>query len=198
MWIAGVLFLLFWTGGAEVPQATKSTAFLEALCSEGPQPDQKEKMTLYDALLGDWEMDVIDYATDGTRKESKGEWHFSWVLDGRAIQDVFIVPSRAEHRTGSTRYGTSLRVYDSAAGVWHVTWINPVNGAHDMLIGRKHGEEILQEGKAPDGTLIRWIFSDITANSFRWRGETSTDKGKTWRLGAEFFGRRIEAATAAK
>lgn len=30
-----------------------------------------------------------------------------------------------------------------SAGIWHVTWINPVSGAHNVLIGKKHGEGIL-------------------------------------------------------
>jgi len=202
MWITGILFLFFWLGGAQVPQSAKSATFLDVLCSEGPPADQKERMTLYNSLLGDWDVEVFDYASDGTRQRSNGEWHFSWVLDGRAIQDVFIVPSRAERESGSpvkpTRYGTSLRVYDPAVGVWHVTWINPVSGAHNMLIGKKHEEEILQEGENPDGSLIRWTFSDITSNSFHWRGEVSIDNGKTWSLAAEFFGRRIGAKPAPK
>ena len=202
MWIAGILVLVSWLGGPQVEKLTRSATFLDALCSDGPAVDQRERMTLYNSLLGDWDIEVFDYAPDGTRQRSNGEWHFSWVLDGRAIQDVFIVPSRAEREAGSpvktTRYGTSLRVYDPAVGVWHVTWTNPVSGAHNMLVGRKHGEEILQEGKNPDGSLIRWTFSDVTPNSFHWRGEVSTDKGKTWRLAAEFLGRRSVAASTGK
>ncbi len=202
MWTAGILFLISWLGGVRVPLSTKPTPFVDALCSGGPAADQKDKMTLSNSLLGDWDVEVFDYAPDGTRQRSNGEWHFSWVLDGRAIQDVFIVPSRAERQAGSsvktTRFGTSLRVYDPAAGVWHVTWINPVSGAHNMLVGRKDGDEILQEGQNPDGSAIRWIFSDVTPNSFHWRGEVSSDSGKTWHLGAEFFGRRIVASSAGK
>jgi hypothetical protein len=117
------------------------------------------------------------------------------VLEGRAIQDVWIVPPRSSRRSKrsiqNNRYGTSLRVYDPAAGVWHVTWINPVSGAFNTLVGRRQGNEIVQEGKNPDGSLIRWTFSDITPRSFYWRGEASSDEGKTWRLEAEFFGHRV-------
>jgi hypothetical protein len=202
MWIMGILSFLFWLRGAQMPQSASTITFSDVLCSEGPASDQRDKMTLYNPLLGDWEVDVIDYAPDGTRQKSKGEWHFSWVLEGRAIQDVFVVPSRANRVLArpvkSTRYGTSLRVYDPAASIWNVTWINPVNGSHNMLIGRSNGDEILQEGKDPNGSLIRWIFSGITPNSFHWRGEVSTDDGKTWSLVSEFFGRRIAAVNPGK
>jgi hypothetical protein len=59
------------------------------------------------------------------------------------------------------------------------------------MIGRKQGDDIVQLGNRPDGKLIRWSFSEIIPNSFRWQGETSDDQGATWRLNAEFFARRV-------
>jgi hypothetical protein len=196
-----VLFFLL-LGGVTMAQSTRPETFVDALLAAGPAADQKDRMGLYNDLLGAWDVDVIDYAADGTQTKSKGEWHFSWVLEGRAIQDVFIVPSRSIRQAAKsakiTRYGTSVRAYDPGAGVWHVTWINPVTGAHNMLVGEKRGNEIYQEGKNPDGSLIRWIFSDVTSNSFHWRGETSADGGKTWSLAAEFFGHRMTNAGRSK
>jgi hypothetical protein len=202
MRISGLLSIFLLLGSVAVAQSTKAETFVDALVAVGPPADQKEKMGLYNDLLGAWDVDVIDYAPDGTSQKSKGEWLFSWVLEGRAIQDVYIVPSRAIRQADKsakvTRYGTSIRAYDRAAAVWHVTWINPVTGAHNMLVGEKRGDKIYQEGKNPDGSLIRWIFSDITANSFHWRGETSTDGGKTWSLAAEFFGHRKKSISRSK
>ncbi len=165
---------------------------LNALTARGPDPAHAAEMTLYDALIGDWDVDVIDYDDDGTRVTNKGEWHFAWVLEGRAIQDVWIVPPRSARcgETKNNRYGTSIRVYDAATKSWNVTWINPVSGAFNRLDGRLDGKNIVQEGFTADGSIMRWTFSDITATSFHWRGELSSDGGKTWRLAAEFFGRR--------
>ena len=64
-------------------------------------------------------------------------------------------------------------------------------GTHDELVGRRVGTEVVQEGTRADGTLIRWVFSDIKPDACIWRGEASTDAGKTWRLEAEFRLRRI-------
>ncbi len=171
--------------------------FLDALWAPGALASQAQRMSLYDPLLGSWAADVIDHDASGPPRTSTGEWHFGWVLEGRAIQDVWISPPRASRRPGmpalGNRYGTSLRVYDPAADVWHVTWINPVTGVRNTLLGRRHGDEIVQEGTDTDGSLMRWTFSDVTPGSFRWRGESSSDGGRTWRLDAEFFGRRVHA-----
>ena len=37
---------------------------------------------------------------------------------------------------------------------------------------------------------VRWIFSDITADSFRWRALGSPDGGKTWVVAQEMDARR--------
>lgn len=39
--------------------------------------------------------EVFDYDVDGSVRTGTGEWSFSWVLEGRAVQDVWISPQRA-------------------------------------------------------------------------------------------------------
>ena len=157
-------------------------------------------MTLYSSLLGSWDLDVIDHNPDGSRQLGKGEVHFAWVLEGRAIQDVWIVPPRGAERPGvpgpRNRYGTTLRIYDPRADVWHVNWFNAVTGRTNTLIGRRRGDQILQEGTDADGSLIRWTFSAITAESFHWRGEVSSDRGMTWCTATEFLARRMGTSPA--
>lgn len=172
--------------------------FLEALGAKGPVAKQAERMGLYAPLLGTWAVDVIDHETDGSSRASTGEWHFGWVLEGRAIQDVWIAPPRNARLPGiptqGNRYGTTLRFYDPEADAWHVSWFNPVTGVTNTLVGRARGDEIVQEGTDADGSLIRWTFSDLTPESFTWRGEVSSDGGATWRLAAEFLARRVHPA----
>jgi len=167
--------------------------FFDLLRAEGADPAHADQMTLYDRLLGDWSLEAVDYDLPGGERRSRGEVHFAWVLEGRAIQDVWIVPARAARtrdlpRAGN-RYGTTLRVFDPTADAWRITWINPVSGATNHLVGRSVGEDIVQEGRNDDGALIRWTFSEITPRSFHWKGESSRD-GKSWRLETEFFGKR--------
>jgi hypothetical protein len=173
-----------------------ASPFLEALCADGPAADRAGKMDLYGWLVGSWDLDVTQYREDGVERQRKGEWHFGWALEGRAIQDVWIVPPRGELRHGDAAanvnaYGTTLRVYDVRIDAWQVQWTDPVTQNFLHMIGHKNGDDIVQLGTRPDGNLIRWSFSEITPNSFRWRGEISADKGVTWHLQVVFTARRV-------
>ena len=171
-------------------------AFLDALHATGPAADRAGKMDLYAWLIGSWALDVTGFAEDGSERRRPGEWHFGWALEGRAIQDVWIVPPRGPQRQGDAAanacyYGTTLRVYDPAIDAWHIHYTDPVSQAYVSQIGRKQGDDIVQEGKGAGGGLLRWRFSEITPDSFRWRGEISTDQGATWRRNVEFLARRM-------
>ena len=50
-------------------------------------------------------MDVVGYEENGTQHNGGGEIHFGWVLEGRAIQDVWMIPRRAERRPASRDAG---------------------------------------------------------------------------------------------
>jgi hypothetical protein len=174
------------------------SALLDALKAEGPAADHGSNMALYGWLVGSWALDVTGYLADGTARRRPGEWHFDWVLEGRAIQDVWIVPPRGQrHRDAAQSgnfYGTTLRVYDAKLDAWHVQWTDPVSQTYFSMIGRKQGDDIVQLGDGPGGSQIRWSFSAITPDSFHWRGELSLDAGKTWRTNIEFAARRMPAA----
>lgn len=159
-----------------------STSFIEALRSEGPAADRADKLKLYGWLIGSWIMDATTYRDDGTRHQGRGEIHFGWALEGRAIQDVWILPG--------VFYGTTLRICDPGIDAWHILWSDPMRQVYTRQIGRAQGGDIVQLGKNDAGEAVRWSFTHITANSFRWTGERSSDGGRTWQLQAEFLARR--------
>ena len=146
-------------------------SFIDALRSEGPAADRADKLGLYGWLIGDWEMDAVVHADDGATHSGRGEIHFAWVLEGRAIQDVWILPG--------VFHGTTLRVFDPGLDAWHVLWSDPVKQLYTRQIGRARGDDIVQEGRNDAGDAVRWTFTAITRDSFRWLGERSRDHGTT-------------------
>jgi hypothetical protein len=174
------------------PIALKSPFLAEALLAGGPAEDRAAKMALYGRFVGSWDGKVVVHDPASARRETSAEVHFGWVLSGRAVQDVWIAPSRHTRQPSEPdrMYGTTLRVYDPQDDVWQITWIDPVRRAYDRMIGRKVGEDIVQEYRNAQGARCQWLFTEITPASFHWISRDSTDEGKSWSLRAEFFLRR--------
>jgi hypothetical protein len=78
------------------PQEQSYNSFLQVLGSPARSNELTDQEDIYGWLIGGWEATVYDYAEDGTAHESSGEWHFGRVLEGRAIQDVWISPPRSQ------------------------------------------------------------------------------------------------------
>lgn len=172
-----------------------ATGFMEVLVASECSPEIAAEDDLYGRFLGTWEIGVLDYQRDGTVREGTGEVHFSRILEGRAVQLVWVIPRRSERDTEmakeGNRYGTTLCVWDPHIAAWGVTWINPVSGVRTELAARANGDCIVQIGRHADGTPVRWNFSEITARSFRWTGEALETDGKTWRMEVEFRATRV-------
>jgi hypothetical protein len=175
---------------------SQSRSFIEALCgTDGPARDRTDKMMLYGQFIGAWDGTVSRYDANGERFDSSAEVHFGWALEGRAIQDVWIVPSRIGRAPGEPdkMYGTTLRVYDPRHDDWEITFIDPVRQKHDLMRGGQAGSDNVQEYRDAAGTICQWCFFEIEPDSFHWVSRESADDRKTWRLTGEFYLKRRNA-----
>jgi hypothetical protein len=183
-------------GGPRRTPGEAVAGFHTVLAAPGRSPAIPESMDVYGWLVGSWDLAVLRYrGVDVAARGLQGEVHFGWVLEGRAIQDVWIMPRRAD-RTGDeaptqNMYGTTLRMWDPVIQAWRVTWKNPAGGHYEEQIGRRIGPDIVQVRVRPNGTPTRWTFTEITPDSFRWLGEALEPDGKTWTLEGEFRARRV-------
>lgn len=149
---------------------------IEALRADGPAQEIAEEMMLFGQFVGAWDVVVATKGNTGEIAELTGEWSFGWALSGRAIVDVWKVPGR-EH-------GVAVRYYDARIRAWRVSWSGPQTARQILFLAGQVGDEIVLEGEE-DGRPVRWIFSEIGANSFRWRAVSSWDEGATWNLTQE-------------
>lgn len=157
--------------------------------------------SIYDPLIGRWEAEALAYLPGGITRRHYWQISFEHALEGRAIQDIWMTPPRSGPRAGQgerwgpfdNQYGTTIRVHDAALDAWRATWIDPCAGYRAELVGRRRNDEIFQEGSGSDGARLRWIFSDIRPDSFRWRAELSPD-GAQWHKAIEMLARRAREA----
>jgi Ser/Thr protein kinase RdoA (MazF antagonist) len=184
------------------PISGPSQSFIDALRADGPAPDRADKMGLYGWLIGAWEMDVVVHMANDSEYRGAGEIHFGWVLEGRAIQDVWITPSRESRGRGhrddpigaaANFYGSTFRIYDPGIDAWHIFWLDPVKQFYSRMIGRAAGRDI-EQLTVNETPQRRWRFSEITPDSFHWTAEVdegSAGAAPQWRRHVEFFARRI-------
>ena len=176
-----------------------SSKLISVLHAEKPAADRAEKLQLYGRFIGDWETKVIAHAPGGARHEGSGEIHFGWILEGRAIQDVWMIPRLAERPNAppfpvaGNWFGTTIRVYDPDIDAWRIYWIDPARNVFRQQLGRQRGDDVVQEGKTETGALSRWSFTNITPNSFHWLGESSASGDGSWQLVVEVLAQRKPA-----
>jgi hypothetical protein len=159
------------------------SAMIEVLRADGPHPDLEDRLMLFGRLVGSWDIVGRYFDQDGkVTRETTGEWHFGWVLEGRVIQDVIISPplTGRVQAEPSMAYDTAIRAYDPKSDTWRVTVVAPIYGATVNLTAREHGDEIWLEGPSPDNHLWRWTFSEFSDERVRWQGHVSKDGGITW------------------
>jgi hypothetical protein len=162
---------------------------ITVLPAAGPHPSLGDKAKLFDHFVGTWDTDFTFYAADGTVSKRKGEVLFGWIIDGRALQDIWI----SYPKEGERDLGTTIRFYDPKTAMWRVVWIYPAGSVISVLTGGAVGDRIVLRGQAADGGLLRWSFNEIRTDSFVWRGEVSYNNGETWRFTGEYQMRRRKA-----
>jgi hypothetical protein len=164
----------------------------DVVLSDQPDEELAAELKLSGQFVGSWDVSVTNYEGDGSSITIPAEWHFAWALGGRAIQDVWIASSReARARDGSDgEWGTTIRFYDLGIGAWRSTGLGPRHHVVMPSMAHRVGDEIVLEGSFEEGVTTRWIFSDITAQSFSWRSVDSRDGGETWALNQEMKAQR--------
>ena len=169
------------------------SGFPQTLHAAGPHPSLGQHADTFGRLIGSWEGEYRDEDPGEPPETGLMEVHFGWVLQGRAVQDTWISPLRNAASGGSTpkrqTYGTTVRVFHPELAAWRAVWLNPIVGERITLLGRRIGDDIVQfclDADRPE----KWVFSEITDRSFRWRAFLLGDDGVTWRVDTEFHLRR--------
>ena len=144
----------------------------------------------------------------------EGEWHFGWVLNGLAMQDVWIVPKRSSSSLNPAapfwtpilssgnesngrslhgdanflEYGTTIRFFVPNEGEYRAVWAGPRQGKSYVFTAKatEGGLEMLTKEGESD---MKWCLSSIGGERFEWK-EWVRDVGGEWWVREEFSCRR--------
>jgi hypothetical protein len=174
------------------PAAAPSSGLADALFATAVDAHASDKLGLVRQLVGDWAVVVTNHLPDGTLQTLNGEWHFGWILGGAAIQDVWMVPTQAERDSGKplVAYGTTLRFYDAKRDAMRVVWASASYRNFTLFTARDSANEIVMDAENVQPPM-RWIFSDVTRDRFRWRAVASKDGWKTSDIQQEMTAMRV-------
>jgi hypothetical protein len=102
------------------------------------------------------------------------------VWDGRANMDELEADAPNGHIEGLT-----IRTYNKKTGEWSLYWANANNGEISLpaTVGHfENGRGVFYDKEMFNGKpiVVRYIWSNITADHCRWEQAFSPDDGKTW------------------
>ena len=160
--------------------------FTEALISKEKSSLIPDEYDYWGELIGSWDIDYVEGKGTAKEKHVKGEWYFERILEGLGIQDIFICPAREYRDNPKTgEYGATIRMFNPQKMVWDMVYT--CYGTMSRFTGtKKDGMVILTNNHKKTN---RWIFTDITKNSFHWQNE-STLKDGTVKVWCEVFATR--------
>jgi hypothetical protein len=148
--------------------------------SAGPGRDGQHD---FDFNLGTWKTNIkrLRHPLAGSKEwmDVSGTVTVSKVWNGRANLEEIEADGPAGHLEGLT-----LRLYNPESRQWYLYWSNSTGGTlgqpgiGEFKNGR--GEFYSQDMFNGRTILVRQVYSDITANSYRFEQSFSDDVGKTW------------------
>ncbi|QNE21495.1 hypothetical protein F1D05_30735 [Kribbella qitaiheensis] len=176
--------------------ANPASVLASLMVSDRPRPEFEQVFEPFASLIGSWDLDVSWYDDDGRPiRETQGEWHFAWALDGRAVADIWITPSRARRELdGDGEWGLSVRLHDPDLNAFRSTWMGPKYAMVKTFVARAGDNSITLETNDPTSTKTRWIFTDLTDSTFNWRNEDEAPDG-TVIVRQRFAARRAAAVS---
>jgi hypothetical protein len=114
-------------------------AMIRVLGSANPNPSLGKEAQTFDRLVGSWDADFSFPQADGTVRHKKGELHFGWVMDGHAVQDLWIGYPTGEQKERTI--GTTFRFFDTKLKQWRIVFINP---QYNYVVNTQGGREVIE------------------------------------------------------
>lgn len=154
-----------------------------ALAEERSAPSQSDGAHAFDFEFGEWKMQLsrrvkpLSGSNEWVKYEGTSVVRKVW--NGAANLGEIALDGPQGHIEG-----LSLRVYNADAKEWNVHFANRASGVvgEAMVGGFRDGRGEFYDQETYDGraVFVRFVFSDITHDTFKFEQAFSADGGKTW------------------
>jgi hypothetical protein len=188
--VASTLVGLGIAATSKAPSQDPRLVMTTTLRAWGPHASLGDQARVLARLVGAWDVEYIDFKKNGEKKRRTGELQFGWVLDGRVLQDLWVVnPSEA----GKEReVYTDLFYFEPKSGNWRVASVDPYTASVANFVGSATADNqiVLESRDLDPAEAHRWSFNDIGPEALVFRDEVSSDNGMTWKVRSEYHMKR--------
>ncbi len=142
-----------------------------------------EEVAQWGKLVGNWDIVVEMIGEDGNVTQSfNAEWNWFYIMNGLAIQDVFILPKRADNIEPSDYFvGTGIRIYDEDKKKWQTSWLDTSSKRIELREAVSTDQNIVVIHNTEGGDKLRYTYYDMNAESFKWKQESANNDGR-WKV----------------
>jgi hypothetical protein len=116
---------------AESRQTVASTVAQKKLAAAESKAEVPQN-ALFDQLVGTWDVRYEFTDKNGKLRSNLGQVHYSWVLGGKALQEIWTSDSESKDLLP---FGTTINFYDLKRQRWTAVWIYPADGMTMFMTG---------------------------------------------------------------
>jgi hypothetical protein len=162
--------------------------FAATLMSERPAQSLPSDVNWYGPFMGEWDTAWITGMGTPDEKIVQGEWNFTWINAGEALQDLVAIPYLWEAAKTPPLRATTLRTFNQQSGAWEGVRIQ---GGRIFPFSASHNKDGNIYESYRDGIyIVTWIFYNITPGGFQVTVNETADGGQSYRLSGELWSKR--------
>jgi hypothetical protein len=163
--------------------------FATSLMSDGPSRLLKAENNWYLPFNGEWDV-AYSLGKDDQERIMAGEWVFSWINNGEALEDVLSIPFRwLKPPLGqSPIYSTTIRHFNTFRQSWEGFHIQ--NGQMFYFGAQRNQNKIIESYQVENGPIVAWIFEEIERESFKVIITQSDNNGSSYQQMGQIWAKR--------
>ncbi len=149
----------------------------KGIVADGQAEDTPTELQQFGQFIGTWKCTSFSRGRDKSWQPNPWEntWTWYWVLDGHAIQDVWV---GSPDSPPGWNAGTNIRIYDEAAQRWRMAWTTTLSKQFDFYEAEPVDGNMVMQGDIPargqrPAHSARITFHEITDTSFSWKYEAA-------------------------
>jgi hypothetical protein len=168
--------------------ADRRNYFASSLMSDRPAASLSSSDDWYGQFAGEWDAAWTSAAGTPDARMIQGEWNFSWINGGEALQDLLSLPYLWEAAKAGSIRATTVRTFNKQSGAWEGVRVQ--GGRVFPFSASRNRDGNIYESFNDGSLIVTWIYYNVTPEGFQVTVNETADGGRNYRLTAEIWAKR--------